>query len=104
MLPFDQADIHGVNFWIVTDFHNGTFLEIERIDGDNNYFVGFLFDDRRNLFDRVQFLLPRFAKAEVETAKFAVLLGRFPCAFANGLNYFGFRCAAFQALFAGMVG
>ena len=80
------------------------FLKIERIDGDNNYFVGFLFDDRGNLFDRVKFLLPRFAEAEVETAKFAFLFGRFPCAFANGLDYFSFRCAAFPALFASMFG
>ncbi len=66
------------------------FLKEERRDGDNNYFVGFFFDDRRTLFDRVKFLLPRFAEAEVETAKFTFLFGRFPCAFANGLDYFSF--------------
>src|ERR1017187_6590433 len=103
MLALQQADVEGIYFGIVADFHGSSHLKIERGNGNENYFVGFRLDDRRNLLYRVMFSLPLGIERKVVAAHFPSMLGGFARALPNGLFHFGDARAAFHRLFLGMV-
>src|ERR1017187_6299838 len=80
-----QADVEGIYFGIVADFHGSSHLKVERVNGNDNYFVGFRLDDRRNLLYRVMFSLPIGIERKVVAAHFPSMLGGFARALPNGL-------------------
>jgi len=79
-------------------------LEIERVNGDDNYLCGFFLDDRRHLLDGIGLPLPLALKGKIEPARFASEFRRLPRAFRHRLPHFIRRCTAFDALLPGIGG
>ncbi len=72
--------------------------KIERINGNDNRFIGLLFEDGCDLFDWVMFALPFAVEREIIAAHLTFVFGRLPRALPNGLFYFGLGCATFHRL------
>jgi hypothetical protein len=67
LFTFQQTNVERVNFGIVANFHGQPLSKVKCINGYDNDFVRFLFNDGRNLFDRVAFALPLTIKDEISS-------------------------------------
>jgi hypothetical protein len=103
VLALEQADVEGVYFGIVADFHGSSCLKVERVNRNDNYFIGLRLDDRRDLLYRVMPSLPFGVERKVLAAHLPSVLGSLARTLPNGLLHFGGGRAAFQRLFSGMV-